>query len=144
MPHLLQDLLRDEGLRLEAYADAGGVWTIGVGHTGPEVHAGLRWTHEECEARLAADVAEVARRLDARLPWWRNLCDARQDVLANMGFNLGVEALCGWRRTLAAVEAGDYARAAAHMLASEPWHSQVGRRAERLAAKMRTGERPPT
>ena len=39
------------------------------------------------------------------------------------------------------MRAGDYALAAEHMLASEPWRSQVGARAERLAAQMRTGVR---
>ena len=29
-----------EGLRLEAYQDSAGIWTIGYGHTGPEVHCG--------------------------------------------------------------------------------------------------------
>jgi lysozyme len=31
-----------EGCVLTAYADQGGVWTIGYGHTGPGVHAGWR------------------------------------------------------------------------------------------------------
>lgn len=30
-----------EGRRLVAYRCSAGVWTIGVGHTGPEVHEGL-------------------------------------------------------------------------------------------------------
>ena len=30
---LRADLQRDEGYRLSAYQDTGGVWTIGVGHT---------------------------------------------------------------------------------------------------------------
>lgn len=30
-----------EGLRLDAYQDVIGVWTIGYGHTGPDVHKGL-------------------------------------------------------------------------------------------------------
>lgn len=143
-PQLAEDLLSDEGLRLEAYPDTGGVWTIGVGHTGPQVKRGLCWTREQCEQALDADIAAVERALDARLSWWRTLSDPRQDVLANMGFNLGVEGLCAWRRTLAAVRAADYALAASHMLASEPWRSQVGARAERLAAQMRTGERRPS
>jgi lysozyme len=140
-PELLQDLRRDEGLRLDAYQDAGGVWTIGVGHTGPEVRHGLCWTEAQCEAALARDVASVERGLTARIPWWLQLGEARQDVLANMAFNLGVEALCSWTHTLAAVRAEDYALAAERMLGSEPWRSQVGRRAERLAEQMRTGRR---
>jgi lysozyme len=46
----------DEGLRFEAYQDSGGVWTIGWGHTGPEVHAGLIWSREQCVAALHCDL----------------------------------------------------------------------------------------
>ena len=56
-----------------------------------------------------------------------------------MAFNLGVEGLLAFRHTLEAVEAGDYPLAAERMLGSQPWAQEVGRRAERLAAQMRTG-----
>jgi lysozyme len=140
-PELRDDLIADEGLRLQAYADAGGVWTIGVGHTGPEVRRGLAWPREACLQALEADIARAERGLDQRLAWWRRLEPPRQDVLANMAFNLGVEGLLAFRHTLEAVQAGAYALAADRMLASEPWRSQVGLRAERLAAQMRSGVR---
>ena len=140
-PALRDELIADEGLRQEAYADAGGVWTIGVGHTGPDVRAGLRWSREACLQALERDIARAERGLDAHLSWWRTLCPERQDVLADMAFNLGVEGLLAFRHTLEAARAGDYAKAAACMLASEPWRSQVGARAERLALQMRTGAR---
>jgi lysozyme len=140
-PGLRQDLIADEGLRLHAYADAGGVWTIGVGHTGAEVREGLAWTRAACLEALERDIARAEAGLDAHLAWWRTLAAERQDVLANMAFNLGVEGLLAFRHTLEAVRAGDYPLAAERMLASEPWRSQVGARAERLAAQMRTGAR---
>jgi lysozyme len=37
----LQLITRFEGVRLKAYDDGVGVWTIGVGHTGSDVHTGL-------------------------------------------------------------------------------------------------------
>jgi hypothetical protein len=40
-----------------------------------------------------------------------------------MAFNTGIAGLPKWRHMFAAVEAGDYARAAADMLAIEPWRS---------------------
>ena len=140
-PALKDELIADEGLCEHAYADAGGVWTIGVGHTGPEVKRGLVWPRALCLQTLDADLARVGHGLDERVPWWRTLSPPRQDVLANMAFNLGVEGLYAFHRTLEAVRAGDYALAAERMLASEPWRSEVGARAERLAAQMRTGER---
>ena len=138
-PALKDDLIADEGLRLCAYADAGGVWTIGVGHTGAQVRRGLAWSREACLKALDADIARAEQGLDRHLSWWRTLAGERQDVLANMAFNLGVEGLLGFRHVLEAARAGDYAVAAERMLASEPWRSQVGARAERLAEQMRTG-----
>lgn len=43
-----------EGLRLTAYQDSGGVWTIGFGHTAG-VHSGMTCTPEQAAAWLAAD-----------------------------------------------------------------------------------------
>ena len=140
-PQLKDDLIADEGLREHAYADAGGVWTIGVGHTGPEVHRGLAWSRDACLEALEHDIARAEQGLDAHLTWWRRLSPERQDVLANMAFNLGVEGLLAFHHMLDAARLGDYAAAAAHMLASEPWRTQVGARAERLAAQMRSGVR---
>lgn len=48
----------DEGLRLHAYQDSGGVWTIGWGHTGPDVHEGLVWTRAQALAALREDLGE--------------------------------------------------------------------------------------
>jgi len=31
-------------------------WTIGVGHTGPEVHEGLEWTDAQVDAAYASDL----------------------------------------------------------------------------------------
>jgi lysozyme len=143
-PELRDDLIADEGLRLDAYADGGGVWTIGVGHTGPEVTRGLCWTRAACLEALEHDIARAERGLDQHLAWWRRLSAPRQDVLANMAFNLGVEGVLKFRHTLQAVEAEAWALAAERMLGSEPWRTEVGARAERLAEQMRTGVRART
>lgn len=42
-----------EGCRLSAYADQGGVWTVGYGHTGPGVHAGLTITQDQANIFFA-------------------------------------------------------------------------------------------
>ena len=41
-----------EGLRLDAYQDCAGVWTIGYGHTGRDVKPGQRVTPLEAEVLL--------------------------------------------------------------------------------------------
>ncbi len=45
-----------ESCRLTAYPDVKSVWTIGWGHTGPEVVPGLVWTQERADAQLLKDI----------------------------------------------------------------------------------------
>lgn len=53
------DLIKSfEGCRLKAYKDVIGVWTIGVGHTGPEVVEGLIWSPEQANEALAQDLVK--------------------------------------------------------------------------------------
>jgi len=147
-PALIADLMRDEGFRSEAYPDpksGGPPWTIGYGHTGPEVHPGLVWSLGQAAAALSADIAAVCAGLTTGLPWWTNLDPVRQDVLANIAFNLGVHGLLELPKTLSDVRCGNYAFASAEMLLSD-WARDppegVGMRAARLAAMMKTGARP--
>lgn len=141
-PQLIADLKRDEGLRLTAYKDTVGVWTIGYGHA--HVPPGTVWTEAQAEAVLKQDVLEHNARLAAALPWVNQLDPVRRRVLQNMAFNLGVgnadtgKGLLGFRNTLEYVRTGQYEKAAAGMLASK-WAKQVKGRAVRLAEQMRTG-----
>lgn len=147
-PQLVADLKRDEGLRLKAYPDplsGGAPWTIGYGHTGPEVREGLVWTQAQADAALVADILEHNAPLARHLPWVARLDPARRRVLQNMAFNLGVgvpggtKGLLGFKNTLGMVERGEYAQAGAGMMRSR-WASQVGQRAVRLSDTMRTGQ----
>lgn len=146
-PQLVADLKRDEGLRLVAYPDPvskGDPWTIGYGHTGPEVVPGLVWTEEEAERALLADIEAHNAELARHLPWVARLEPARRRVLQNMAFNLGVgtpggkKGLLGFKNTLSMIERGEYAKAADAMLRSL-WASQVGQRAVRLSRTMGQG-----
>lgn len=131
---LLAELTRDEGLRLKPYKCPAGKTTIGIGRNLDDVGISAA----EAEHLCRNDVARVVAELDAALPWWRGLDEVRQRVLANMGFNLGVPGLLGFKNTLRKVKDGDYLGAAQGMLASK-WAGQVGPRALRLAQMMRDG-----
>ena len=137
-PELIAALKQDEGLRLTAYLDTVGVWTIGYGHTGPEVKRGLVWTAEKAEQVFIEDIKSHNAKLYARAPWIRQLDPVRRRVLENMAFNLGIDGLLGFKNTLKAVQDGRYDDAANGMLASL-WAKQVKGRAVRLAQEMRTG-----
>lgn len=139
---LIAELERDEGIRAAPYVDTTGHRTIGVGHNLNARPLPDGWTTPlddgQIRALLLADLDMVYDDLDRMLPWWRDLNDVRQRVLANMTFNLGMPKLLGFRNTLIAMRQGRYADAAAGMLGSL-WAEQVGARAVRLAHMMKTG-----
>ncbi len=140
--YLIPDLKSDEGCRLEAYPDplsGADPWTIGYGCTGPDIKQGTVWTQAQAEDALRVEVAKVEGQLDEDFPWWRQMDGLRQDVLANMTFNMGIGGVSGFHHTLGCMEAGDYEGAAEGMLDSL-WAKQVPNRANRLAEQMRTGE----
>lgn len=83
---------QSEGLRLTAYRDTGGVWTIGRGHTGPDVKPGLTWTLAQAEAAFAADMEEAG----AGVEKLAHGCSQDEfDALTDFAFNLGLGALAG-------------------------------------------------
>jgi lysozyme len=130
----------EEGKRNKAYRDQFGIWTIGYGHTGPEVVEGLEWTDEQCEAQLDADIAAKTAQVIEALPWLqKQLNEARQAVLLQMAFQLGLKGLLKFANTLASVHDGRYADAAIGMNHSL-WAQQTPNRASRLAKQMETGE----
>ena len=47
-----------EGLALKAYKCPAGVWTIGVGATGPGIKEGTIWTKDQALSRLETDIEE--------------------------------------------------------------------------------------
>jgi lysozyme len=82
------DILRErEGARNEAYQDVKGIWTIGVGHTGPEVVEGLTWTDDEIDSQLALDVekAEDCINQNVRVLLTQNQVDALCSFIFNVG-----------------------------------------------------------
>jgi lysozyme len=139
-PAGLAQLKLDEGCRLRAYQDSRGVWTIGYGHTGPEVHEGLVWTQAQADAQLLVDVAAATRGIRAHATWTGRLDPVRLDVLINIAFNVGVTGLLHWPQTLGHFAAGDFTAAANDLLNEGAWDAEVGARAVRLAKATATGQ----
>lgn len=76
-----------EGCKLEAYQDQGGVWTIGRGHTGPEVVEGLVWTQAQADLQFAADLETAAGHVQSlvKVPLTQGQFDALTDFVYNLG-----------------------------------------------------------
>ena len=134
---LKEELRRDEGFRSHAYKDHLGFLTIGIGRL-IDHRRGGGITEEEAEYLLQNDIQKVVAALDKKLPWFKNLSDARQRALINMAFQLGVEGLMAFKKTLRALEVGHYERAAIEVLDSK-YYQQTPERAWRVAAMLREG-----
>lgn len=131
---LIEDLERDEGVRLKPYKDTVGKWTVGVGRNLTD--NGI--SREECNLMLHNDIDAVEKALNRAAPFWRNLSEGRARALANMCFNLGLPRLLQFRVMLQALEWERWDEAADAALDSR-WAIQVGERAERIAELIRKG-----
>lgn len=114
-------LIREfEGLRLTAYQDAVGVWTIGYGAT-RGVKKGQKITEPQAEELLREDVArfepEVLRLV--KVP----LSQAQFDALVSFAYNLGSKSL-GSSTLLRMLNAGDYKGAAGQF---DRWNKAGGK-----------------
>jgi len=150
MSKTLEQLKKHEGFRKRVYKCTAGRNTIAFGYNldanplklprariAEMLTQGV--TKQEAEGLLMQCVEQVTEQLTQRLSWFEYLNEARQAVLINMAFNLGIGGLMQFKGTLHAVSVLDFDMAAKGMLASR-WASQVHGRANELALQMRTGE----
>ena len=113
-----------EGCRLTAYPDpasGGDPWTIGWGHTGPEVHEGLVWTQEQADAQLVKDKARAQAVIDELVS--SHMTPDEDLAVRDFIFNLGKGAFQG-STLLRMLNSGDYAGAADQF---ERWDHAAGR-----------------
>lgn len=108
-----QFIREHEGCRLKAYADTGGVFTVGYGATGTDIHPGTVWTQAQCELRLEEDVTRFERAVNDLVTVPIN--DNQRAALISFAFNLGAHALAG-STLLKKLNAGDKMGAAAEFV----------------------------
>lgn len=102
-----------EGLRLKAYKDSVGVWTIGYGDTGPDVVEGLVITKEQAENRLRKRLREFEGYV---LKYVRVGLNQNQfDALVSLVYNIGPTNFSS-STLLKKLNAGDYQGAADQFL----------------------------
>lgn len=128
MQDLIEDLKRDEGFRSHPYKDTVDKWTIGYGRNLDDV--GI--SRAEAEYLLNHDVGIAYEETRADYPWIKEAPLDVQRGLYNMAFNMGRNRLSGFKKMLAALEDGNYGKAADEALDSK-WATQVGARATRIA-----------
>lgn len=138
---LRQQLIEFEGYVRLAYPDpisGAAPWTIGVGHTGPEVHEGVEWTDAQIDRVLDEDVAKARALCSIAYPWYTQMVEPRRAVLEGMVFQMGPARTHAFVNTLAAMRDRRYTDAANGMLASL-WARQTPKRVKRLAWQMVRG-----
>ena len=131
---LTAQLKTDEGFRQFPYQDTVGILTVAYGRN--LKHVGI--SRDEGEVLLRNDIDKALSGCARMIPGFPGFDDARQAVLVNMTFNMGIGGVLAFKKMLEAVRAGDYFSAATEMLDSQ-WARQVGARADRLARIMQTG-----
>ena len=123
-----------EGKVYTAYADPAWGWkvpTIGVGHTGPDVHQGDVWTEAQVMAVLRSDIKS---REDVINEMCRNVSLAQNqiDAVGSWGFNVGTGAMRS-STLMRKLSFGDIAGASAEFPKWNIPDMLIGRRAEERA-----------
>lgn len=134
----VDQLKRDESTVLHVYQDSKGFWTIGTGILVDERRGG-GLLPEENEFILANRIKLKRAELIRRLPWTTGLDDVRFAALLNMAFQMGVDGLLGFSKSLQLISVGMYAKAAVEMLDSKWGRIDSPNRAKRIAKQIETG-----
>lgn len=136
--NITDQLIRDEDLRIHPYNDSRGIETIGVGRNLKDKGISVA----EAKYLLNNDITDVLADLKKHLPWTTSLAGiepVRYAVLANMGFNIGVEGLSKFNSFLGLVAQHKWAEAAADGRTTA-WAKELPERSERLMAQLETGK----
>jgi len=122
-----------EGVRLKAYKDSVGVWTIGVGHTSaagaPKVTSTLRITEEECDEIFSRDIVQYENAVNDAVKI--TITQQEFDALVSLCFNIGQG---GFKRSTVVrkLNAGDREGAAKAFLMWNKPKEIIGRRASEM------------
>ncbi|KEC54434.1 lysozyme [Bartonella rochalimae] len=119
-----------EGLRLKAYQDVIGVWTIGYGHTEqagkPVVQDGMEITQVEAETILRQDLKQFEQTVEREVTQF--LTDEQFAALVSFCYNIGTEAFCN-STLLKKLNKGDYEAVPAEL---QKWIRAGGKRVQGL------------
>jgi len=137
---LKKQLIDHESMKLELYKCTAGFWTIGVGRNlssrGISVETAVDMLDEDIEICISE--------LDKVFPWWRKGNDARQHALIDLHFNLGINTLLSFKKTMNLWEEAVHGRVNWSQVADELLNSnyakQLPNRSKTIATMIETGE----
>lgn len=143
-------LIFNEGFKLEVYLCPSGKKTIGVGRcleTNPITDEEAKVigtkkltkiTREQAYYLLRNDIDKVVKQIENAFPWWSNLLPDRQYVLIDMVFQMGLEKVKQFKKTLLYLSTGFYKQAGIELLDSN-YARQTPSRAKRNAYALTVG-----
>lgn len=130
----------NEGCSLDAYYDTKKFPTIGWGHkirSNENFPDGI--TQEQADRLFIIDLDIAANDALLLVPTIETLCEARQCVIYDMTYNMGMSTFSEFKLFLAAIAIGDWQKAVAEMENSD-WYIEVKDRAIHNCALMANGE----
>nr|BAR31959.1 lysozyme-like protein [uncultured Mediterranean phage uvMED] len=120
-------------------------YTVGHGHKLPKGAEIREYSNEEIENFFKEDM-KAADKSVKKLIKVASTDREAYEILVEMAFQMGGEGLAGFKKTIAAINKGDYEEASKHMLynynangtikGKTLWHQQTGKRAKRLSDLM--------
>jgi len=131
----IEGIKSDEGFSHVIYKCSADQWTVGWGHNIQS--RGI--SKAAAEFILMEDMKIAQKELIDNFDWFVDLNAARQYVLINMVFNMGIGRLWGFKRMIEALCVGDYETAAIELLDSNAARELINRY-DRLAKIMREGK----
>lgn len=125
---------KHEGLQLKPYQCPAGKLTIGYGRNLEDNGISVA----EAQFMLEQDVQNTEADIRRNFHWFDALSGARQAVIIDMTYNLGLPRFKGFKKMIKALSKHNYAEASRQMFDSR-WAKQVGRRAVTLGKIMKSG-----
>ena len=137
--NLIDSIKIGEGFSATAYRCPTGRLTIGYGRCVDPDEPGTGITESEAEMLLANDLVRFeAMTRDVLRDTWHVLDQVRREALIEMCFNMGPANLAKFKMMIASLAEEDFEGAAQEALSSR-WAAQVGKRADRIAERIRSG-----
>lgn len=121
---LLARVRAHEGKRPYAYQDSKGYWTIGYGKL-IDKRKGGGLSDDEMEYLLQNEIQKVIKELEV-YAWYKIQDEVRRGVLIELGFNMGVPNLLGFKKMISALKVFDYITAGKELIDSKWARQDVG------------------
>ncbi|QDP52042.1 MAG: putative endolysin [Prokaryotic dsDNA virus sp.] len=130
---LIQAVKESEGFRSRVYKCTEGFDTIGYGFAIKD----LELDEEICEMILQTKLNKMCAYANRKMPFLMTMPVEIQDVVLEMCYQIGVDGVTKFKKTLALLKREEFAEAAVEMLDSK-WAKQTPNRAKRLSEKVKS------